>query len=338
MEDTSIEPLVSVLIPAYNCTKTIEEAINSVISQSYKNIEIVVIDDASKDNTYSVLNKLTSQYPNIRLYQNEKNLGYLRTFNKLLSLAKGEFITFLDSDDWIAEDKISKQLTLLLKHDEYGFCGTGFSRTNSKGQVYQEIILPSEHSEITAHLDNEIEVCFCGSSIMVRKSVVDDVGGYNEFFLGCPAEDYDWIRRMANKYKCTNIPECLYFYRFSLDSLTRNVSYNIKAQSAAELAFFFDKQRQQYNGHDALSHSQYQPELDDFLAKKQAEFNRHPEWLEQKVVINEAIHGNVKNVMKALGRLFKISPVWGIRSSIIAVAVLIIPNTLLLVVKSRFKK
>ncbi|CAH9052818.1 hypothetical protein PSECIP111951_00695 [Pseudoalteromonas holothuriae] len=337
MTDRQVEPLVSVLMPAYNCTKTVEVAIESIVAQTYKQVDVVIIDDGSQDDTYKVLCDLKTKHPNIRLYQNEENLGYLRTFNKLLSLAKGEFITFLDSDDWIAKDKIEKQLRFLQDNQEYGFCGTGFNRTNSKGKVYQQVTLPLEFHEIQMYLQNEVEVCFCGSSIMVRKSVVEDVGGYNEFFLGCPAEDYDWIRRMANKYKCANIPECLYYYRFSIDSLTRNVSYSIKAQSAAELALFFDQQRAKYQGKDALSDPQYQPELETFLATKQAEFDKNPEQLAQRIAINEAIHGKLKNVMLALCRLIKLSPIRGLLFSMLTLAVFIIPNDILLVLKARFK-
>ncbi|QTL36103.1 glycosyltransferase family 2 protein [Pseudoalteromonas viridis] len=330
-------PLVSVLIPAYNCSDTVEQAVNSVLNQSYSHIEIVIVNDCSVDDTATKLSELEAKNEKVSVYKNEQNLGYLRTFNKLLSLASGEYITFLDSDDWIAATKIEKQVKFLSANHEYGFCGTGYSRTDSKGRVYQEVILPEGNDEIQASLNDKIEVCFCGSSVMVKRDVIECIGGYNEYFLGCPAEDYDWIRRMANKYKGYNLPETLYFYRFSEHSLTRNVQYDIKAQSAAEIAKLFDEQRRKY-GQDALSNPSYLTELESFIKLKQDERDKFPHKLVKSKVINSAIQGELGRTSKHLLELFKMSPANAFVTMGVAITVLLIPNDVLLRVKVKLGK
>ncbi|MBQ4844362.1 MULTISPECIES: glycosyltransferase family 2 protein [unclassified Pseudoalteromonas] len=330
--------LVSILIPAYNCENTIEEAFNSAYNQTYQNLEIIVLDDASSDGTNEKLMQLAKNKSNVCIYKNEKNLGYLRTFNKLFSYAKGDYITFLDSDDWISLDKIEKQVEFLDNQHEYGFCGTGFNRTNSRGKVYQSVVLPQDDAEIKEQLRTQSEVCFCGSSVMVRREVIESTGVYREYFSGCPAEDYDWIRRMSNKYKSYNLPEPLYNYRFAVGSLTRNVSYDVKAQSASEIAWFFDKQREKYDGDDALSRYELLPELELFLSGKQRELDSNPTKLLFRKVVNEAVGGEYKPIWSTCQEISKISVVKAFAALVVACGILIIPNDFLLIVKSKFKR
>lgn len=330
-----IFPKVSILIPAYNCADTIEQAVDSLLKQSYHNIEIVIVNDSSTDKTANKLAELEKRHDNVLVYANEQNLGYLKTFNRLLTLASGEFITFVDSDDWIKSNKVEKQIEFLIANPDYGFCGTGFSRTDSQGKIYQNVILPESNEQIQEHLKQNVEVCFCGSSVMVRKSVIEDIGGYNEYFIGCPAEDYDWIRRMANKYKCYNLQDPMYFYRFAVNSLTRNVQYDIKAQSAAEIAKLFDEQRAKY-GQDALSNPEYMRELEEFLQNKQKERELFPYKIEKSRAINAAIQGKSAEVFRSLVNIFKLSPVHGFVTAITSFVVLLTPNDILLRVKAKF--
>ncbi|MBR4026628.1 MAG: glycosyltransferase family 2 protein, partial [Lachnospiraceae bacterium] len=92
------QPLISIIMPAYNCEKYIEDSIKSVLYQTYQNWELIVIDDKSKDNTYALLNKLKVQDNRIKVFQNERNMGVGQTRNRGVELANGQWIAFLDSD------------------------------------------------------------------------------------------------------------------------------------------------------------------------------------------------------------------------------------------------
>src|SRR3990167_6342605 len=101
-----MNPLVSICIPTYNRARFIERAIKSTIDQTYKNIEIIVVDNASTDNTDSIISK----FPSIRYFKNQKNVGSGLNFLKCLEYAKGEYVQLLGSDDWLSENYIEECL------------------------------------------------------------------------------------------------------------------------------------------------------------------------------------------------------------------------------------
>ena len=105
------EALVSVIIPAYNCEKYVVEAINSVLAQTYKNWELLVLDDGSKDNTLQVIEEFSKNDSRIKTLPNGKNMGVSATRNRGIELASGEWIAFLDSDDMWHPLKLEKQLS-----------------------------------------------------------------------------------------------------------------------------------------------------------------------------------------------------------------------------------
>ena len=131
---------VSVLIPAYNCEKYIERCIRSILNQDYDNIEIVVINDGSTDNTQSVIQKLKSENANIVSIDRE-NKGVCETRNELLNLATGEYVTFIDSDDWIDKGYIK---TYLDNAEGYDIVIGGFRRPNQEGKILFEVGLKDE--------------------------------------------------------------------------------------------------------------------------------------------------------------------------------------------------
>lgn len=100
--------LVSVLVPAYNVSSYVREALSSVLAQTYKHLEIIVIDDGSTDNTGEILNQLAKSDTRLRIIHNEKNIGIIKTLNKGLNLAKGDYIARMDADDLIVPDWIEK--------------------------------------------------------------------------------------------------------------------------------------------------------------------------------------------------------------------------------------
>jgi len=109
-------PLVSIALCTYNGTVHLEEQLESIIKQTYPNIEVVVVDDGSKDDTIDILNSYSNKYSYFRIYQNEINLGYIKNFEKAISLCKGEFIALCDQDDIWIENKIELQVSEIGAH------------------------------------------------------------------------------------------------------------------------------------------------------------------------------------------------------------------------------
>jgi len=118
-------PKVSIFIPTYNREKIILETLASAVNQTYKNIEIIVVDNKSTDNTFEVIKEFDKSYPNVKVYQNEENIGPVRNWRKCLDYATGEYAKILWSDDLIAPDFIEKTLPYLIDHEDVGFVFTG---------------------------------------------------------------------------------------------------------------------------------------------------------------------------------------------------------------------
>ena len=102
--------LISVIVPCYNVEKYVEKCIDSIENQTYRNIEIIAIDDKSTDNTFNILKELENKYKNLQVYQNEINSGLATTRNNGLTKIKGEYVGFIDSDDMISDDYIERLL------------------------------------------------------------------------------------------------------------------------------------------------------------------------------------------------------------------------------------
>src|SRR5688572_6705716 len=125
--------LISVLMPAYNAGRFVHQAIDTVLNQTYRNIELLVIDDCSKDNTLEIIRSFHD--PRLKLYYNEKNLGYLKTCNKLFDLAKGEFIAFQDADDYSDKTRLEIQMKEFEKDSRLSVCGSNLTAVKENGEL-----------------------------------------------------------------------------------------------------------------------------------------------------------------------------------------------------------
>ena len=116
--------LVSILIPVYNREELVKRAIESAINQTYENIEVIAVDNKSTDRTYEVLKEYAEKYPDVKVYQNEENLGPVGNWQKCLEYSSGDYIKILFSDDWIDETFVEKCMEILLAHEDVGFVFT----------------------------------------------------------------------------------------------------------------------------------------------------------------------------------------------------------------------
>lgn len=227
-------------MPAYNCQQYIEQAIDSILNQTYTHIELLIADDCSTDNTKKIIDRYSD--PRIKTYHNQVNLGYLKTSNKLFELCTGEFIAFQDADDFSTLDRLEKQIAVLANDSSIGVCGCNmlFVDTNGKEQYCSNYF--ANANEITRAMLN-IVFEYSPNTFLFKKEVLDTVGGYNEFFNRIGAEDYYWTVLIMEQYKLVNISGAMYYYRLNPESITGNLTDNPKKLISGKIVSHLLKQR-----------------------------------------------------------------------------------------------
>ena len=208
-------PLVSVIMPAYNAEKYIGEAIESILNQTFTDYEFIILDDASTDSTWEIIQNYAKQDARILPVKNEKNLYIAENRNKGLSLAKGKYIVWQDADDISLPTRIEKQVTLMENNPSVGICGAYIQSFNGTGML-----------DIRRYAQNDADLrknIFKFSPVaqpvaIVRKDAVDEVGYFNPNYP--PAEDIDMSFRIGEFYDFANIPEVLLKYREHPNSAT----------------------------------------------------------------------------------------------------------------------
>ncbi len=181
---------VSVLIPAFNCEKYIDKCIQSVLSQSFSDFELLICDDFSEDKTLSILEYYKDKDSRINIFNNSSNLGKIDTIDKLLSLCNGEYLTIIDSDDYISEDKLKVQVNFLDNNPEYSFVASSFKRISEKGLITSSELLNYDNQDIKNRILNSETMPICCGSVMCRTEYAKSIGGYNSFFQDCNGEIY----------------------------------------------------------------------------------------------------------------------------------------------------
>jgi len=198
-------PLVSVVIPVYNGESTIRRAVDSILNQSYANFELLVVNDASTDQTGTILRGLKDS--RIRIINVDKNIGRSAARNLGIDQAKGDYIAMLDADDWSYRHRLAKQVDYMNIHKSVVMCGSWAQLVDSTGhKVVWKQPIDSGRIRKTILMSNT----FIQSTIVAKRQVLKEVGGYCESLE--PAEDYDLCLRIAQKYSVANIPAVLGAY------------------------------------------------------------------------------------------------------------------------------
>ncbi len=215
--DRKTEPLVSVLITCYNEEKYIGEAIQSIIDQTYKNIEILIQDDHSEDNSWKIVADYQKKDKRIKAFRNDENYGRPYVRNKLVEKARGKYIAWQDGDDISFPERIALQVEYLENKPEVVAVGGGLLLF--KGSI-NNITEKRDYSDDQKYLKSKVFRFspFAQGVSMVRKSVIDRVGKYDEHFL--IAQDYDMMFRLGMKGEFGNIQKPLLYYRQHSESAT----------------------------------------------------------------------------------------------------------------------
>lgn len=208
--------LVSVIIPCFNAERYLEEAIRSIMVQTYSNLEIIIIDDCSVDASFEILQRLSAEDERIHLYHHEQNRGLVITLNEMIVLSNGAYICRMDADDISMPKRIEKQIAFMEHHKDISICGTLAYDIDDSGKILYKSRLP-----ISAE-DNELFLPYFSTlyhpTVLVRKEF------YKNHFYDINymhAEDYElWCRAVFQDHtRICNISEYLYKYRKTSDSI-----------------------------------------------------------------------------------------------------------------------
>ena len=212
------QPLVSVIMGVYNCEKTIGEAIQCILDQTYTNWELILCDDGSQDDTYGVISTIRERFPEkVCVLKNDVNKGLNFTLNRCLKEARGEFIARMDGDDICSRDRFQKEVDLLLEDEAIDIVSTDMDYFD-EGGTWGMLRHPTEPS----FRDFMKESPFCHAPCMVRKKAYEAVGGYSEDPKTHRVEDYDlWVRMYAAGFRGKNIHEALYSMRDDRNAYAR---------------------------------------------------------------------------------------------------------------------
>jgi len=215
---------LSVIMSVYNNASTLQQAINSILKQTFKDFQFIIVNDASTDQSEEILNQLSKQDKRIKLINNRAQLGLTKSLNKALKSVKTKYIARMDGDDIALPKRFEKQIKYLNEHPQIGLLGTAAYLINNQGK---QIGLKRYSSDNKVLKKKLLHYCpFIHSTWMLRRSVLLEAGEYNQNFPY--AQDYELILRIASKFSTANLPEPLLKYR--VDSSAAISLKNLKQQ------------------------------------------------------------------------------------------------------------
>ena len=211
-----MNPKISVLLPVFNGGRFLKESIESILTQTYTDFEILIIDDGSKDDSLDIINNFNDK--KIRIIQNKKNVGLIGTLNRGLHESRGEFIARMDQDDISIKDRFEKQIKFFEKNKNYDFVFGNINCFNDKTQksyIWEIGSKVKTFSEIKSSLT--ISNCLAHPTVMGRSKIYKKYG-YNQGLLN--GEDWDlWLRLTSDKIKLGKVNDIILNYRIHDNSM-----------------------------------------------------------------------------------------------------------------------
>ncbi len=207
-------PLVTVLMSVYNSAPFLRASIESVLGQTFRDFEFLIIDDCSTDSSLEIIQSYAD--PRIRVVRNEKNLALIRSLNKGLQLAQGTYIARHDSDDLSLPLRLDKEVRFLESNGGVGLVGSYFIAINEAGEFLQYFRPPTDSDALKRKL--LIKNPFAHGTVMFRKECIEKTGFYREELKH--AEDYDLWLRISQFFDLANLPLYLYQWRLNVGSVS----------------------------------------------------------------------------------------------------------------------
>jgi glycosyltransferase involved in cell wall biosynthesis len=227
MSNINSNPLVTVLMPVYNGERYLNSAIDSILNQTYNNLEFLIINDGSTDRSVEIINEYKDS--RIRYIKNETNINLAKSLNKGVKLSNAKFIARMDCDDISHPDRLKKQVGYMLKHPDTALLGSGFTKINKHGRKLYRIEMP--FISLVIRWKMLFFNCFAHPTIMLNKDKLiqhklnygvspDDDHFKNIDIKGVGDEDYLLFAILSNLEETNNLKESLLYYREHEGQLT----------------------------------------------------------------------------------------------------------------------
>ncbi len=247
------DPLVSIALCTYNGEKYLIEQLETLVMQTYPNLEIIAVDDGSKDTTVAILKQYEAKYPNFKVYQNDKNLGYIKNFEKAISLCTGDYIALSDQDDIWDLSKISVMVdaiadNLLLYHDSVFITENGESMNRKMTDIRN--FYQGTDSRVFL-----LENCVSGHAMFFKRELLSIAGKFDTSIF------HDWwlVYAASNNGKVGFILDCLVKYRQHTQANTNILRLDRKQTKKRDSLLQIEKEQRRIEIFAAYPHNNFQP-------------------------------------------------------------------------------
>jgi len=230
-------PTVSVLMPVHNGERFVEGAVNSILSQTFDDFELIIVDDGSTDKTHEIVSRLATKDSRIRLIHSSGRQGIAKTLNKAARQALGPLIARMDSDDWAHETRFSLQIGAFRQDENLVLCGSNATHVDEQMRPLFHTVLPVSDWDIrcAALFENP----FAHPSVMMRTEAFHRVGRYNEEFS--TTQDYELWTRLFTQGEVRNLSESLVKMRRHGESVSARM-HQLQSERTAQVQCDYAKQ------------------------------------------------------------------------------------------------
>jgi hypothetical protein len=206
---SSITPIVSVVMPTYNGARFLREAVGSILNQTFRDHELIVVDDASTDSSPHILAEFNDD--RMVIITNDRNLGIAGATNRGLAAARGEYVALQDHDDISLPRRLDVQVDFLRSHAKVSLVGSAATLIDEKGNAYDEYREPED--DIDLKWEVMFRCPFRHTTVMIRRKELLDIGGYSGDLENGSASDYDLLSRITMRSQVQNLREPLVLWR-----------------------------------------------------------------------------------------------------------------------------
>ena len=223
--------MVTVLMPVYNAGRFLGPAIESILQQTFRDFELLIVNDASTDGCEEILRSFSDH--RIRLLENKHNLGLANSLNRGLQVAAGELVARQDADDLSHPERLESQVEFLKAHPDIALVGTQAIIIDEFGR-YKRVLLDRPHEHLAIKWDLLFDNSFVHTSVMFRKTIVsDNLGGYDPSYAAC--EDYELWSRIAETCYVANLSRHLVSHRMHSSSKREGTQHAVKMQDITKV-------------------------------------------------------------------------------------------------------
>lgn len=224
-------PRIGVVMPVYNAASYLKEAIDSLLTQTYQDFEILAVNDASTDGSRDILEQYSSRHRNLRIFDQRSNSGVTKSLNLGLLASRSELIARMDADDVCLPERFQKQVEFLDDNKEVGILGSWFwSMDESMRNVLWDNRIETSHEDISRVLPERC--CIGHPTVMMKRRVIEEIGGYDEGDECKAVEDYELWLRASKKTRLANLPVHLLMHRTYDGQVSRVLAKSQEANAA----------------------------------------------------------------------------------------------------------